>query len=176
MKKNVQMTLSALVFVIILAATVTLSTFTYRYMLTALSKQTLSDNAALGRQLLTIIANHPSKDEGESAQVTMLQDLCNNISLPNGGFVCAANKAGDIVALPGMNPKINAPIPLKGFLSVQKAAPRTRMVMVCPTILMNVQTPLKALLSMQEAAPGTRMVMVCPTILMNAPTPRKVLK
>jgi signal transduction histidine kinase len=102
MKKRVQLILSLLAFTIILLATLLLSTFTYRHMLAELSRQAVEDNKAMGQQVLKMFAGEAREKAAQKGDVEYFQALCDNIKLPNGGFICAASEKGEIVAIPGL--------------------------------------------------------------------------
>jgi len=71
-------------------------------------EQAKNDNKVIGLQLVTLLKktglseNNPDTD-------SILQHICDVIKLPNGGFICAIDTKGNLVAGPGLKPGMTMP-------------------------------------------------------------------
>ena len=71
-------------------------------------EQVKSDNKVIGEQIIKLIRNsYLSKADFKTDNT--FQHLCDSIKLPNGGFVCAVDISGNLVAGPGLKPGMTMP-------------------------------------------------------------------
>ena len=71
-----------------------------KYIRNEIIEQVKNDNRVIGEQIIRLMKNsYLSKDDFKTNQ--SLQHLCDSIKLPNGGFVCAVDLSGNLVAGPG---------------------------------------------------------------------------
>ncbi len=86
-------------------------TFTFiakSYINKEIIEQAANDNKVIGLQLITLFEktglgeNNPQTD-------SILQHICDEIKLPNGGFICAIDLQGNLVAGPGLKPGMSMP-------------------------------------------------------------------
>jgi len=71
-------------------------------------EQVKSDNKVIGEQIIKLMRNsYLSKADFKTDNT--LQYLCDSIKLPNGGFVCAVDISGNLVAGPGLKPGMTMP-------------------------------------------------------------------
>ena len=68
-----------------------------------LIEQVKDDNKVIGEQLVTLLRQTGLTSENPETD-SVIQDICDKIKLPNGGFICAINKSGNLVAAPGLKP------------------------------------------------------------------------
>ncbi|MEN8122661.1 MAG: SpoIIE family protein phosphatase [Bacteroidota bacterium] len=74
-----------------------------KYIYDEIVEQVKNDNKVIGEQIIRLMQNtYLSKTDFETDYT--LQHLCDSIKLPNGGFICAVDKAGNLVAGPGLTP------------------------------------------------------------------------
>lgn len=104
MKAKMQIILSITVLIIVFLGTLTITSLSYKFLLHELQKQIVKDNQAIGRQIFNILAEHKLSSLSEEEQRKLLQIICNEVQLPNGGFVCAVSPDGTMFAYPGKEP------------------------------------------------------------------------
>jgi len=79
-----------------------------KYIHDEIVEQVKNDNKVIGEQIIRLMRNsYLSKTDFETDHT--LQNLCDSIKLPNGGFICAVDKAGNLVAGPGLTPGMTMP-------------------------------------------------------------------
>lgn len=82
--------------------------FTYvakQYIYKEIVEQAINDNQVIGETVLNLL----KMGEFQGDVVSSLQNTCDNVQLPNSGYLCVADTKGDIVAFPGLkkNQKMN---------------------------------------------------------------------
>ena len=95
-----------------------------KYIQDEIVEQVKNDNKVIGEQIIRLMQNsYLSKADFETDQT--LQHLCDSIKLPNGGFICAVDKSGNLVAGPGLKPGMTMPFPpiLQAYGEVDKLKP-----------------------------------------------------
>ncbi|MCP5045596.1 MAG: HAMP domain-containing histidine kinase [bacterium] len=102
MKKKFQIILSLSMFLILLMGVGGYTTITYGHIYDELVTQVLKDNRVVGETVIRLLKEH--KVEGKSADevAEILQGMCEEILLPNDGFICAIDTDGFLVAAPGI--------------------------------------------------------------------------
>lgn len=70
--------------------------------------QVKDDNQVIGEQLISLLKRTGLTEENPETD-SVLQDICDLIKLPNGGFICAINRSGNLVAAPGLMPGMSMP-------------------------------------------------------------------
>ncbi len=102
MKKiKMQIMLSTTVIVLVFLGLSGFISLSYNYFMTELKKQIIKDNQVIGSQLLEFVSEQNIAELSDEKQNSLLQNLCDNIKLPNGGFVCAVSPEGSVLAFPG---------------------------------------------------------------------------
>ncbi len=81
-----------------------------KYIQDEIVEQVKNDNKVIGEQIIHLMRNsYLSKSDFKTDHT--LQHLCDSIKLPNGGFICAVDKMGNLVAGPGLTPGMTMPFP-----------------------------------------------------------------
>lgn len=86
------------------------SIFTFvaqKFIYNEIVEQVIQDNQVIADQLVEIIDDLQLSKDNKQQQKKYLQEICNNISLPNSGFLCATNPQGDVIAAPWLEEKPN---------------------------------------------------------------------
>ena len=79
-----------------------------KYIHDEIVEQVKNDNKVIGEQIIRLMQkSYLSKADFETDYT--LQHLCDSIKLPNGGFICAVDKTGNLVAGPGLTPGMTMP-------------------------------------------------------------------
>ena len=118
MKKKFQVLLSSVLLALILFGYVLFTSVSKEYISSGLKKQMLEDNKVIGEEVLNFIETY-IRDENEEKLVESLQDICNKIKLPNGGYICVIHKNGDLVAAPGFDTMTNKNLGIQSFIDFQ---------------------------------------------------------
>jgi serine phosphatase RsbU (regulator of sigma subunit) len=79
------------------------SFLSYRYINQELFEQVLNDNSIIGEQMAQLMIKTGITAENPETD-SILQSIFENVKLPNGGFVCAVNPSGQLIAGPGLKP------------------------------------------------------------------------
>ncbi len=103
MRRNFQIILTLSLVVILLIGFVTFTFLAKKFINDEIIEQAKNDNKVIGEQLITLLAQSGLKDKSHETDST-LQHICDEIMLPNGGFICAINPEGNMVAAPGLKP------------------------------------------------------------------------
>ena len=96
--------LSLSVLFLLLLSSVFLTFLTRRVMYRILVEQVLEDNRVIGEQILDILQLLEYEDLAEDKLKDYLQRFCDEVMLPNEGYMCVADPEGRLVALPGLQP------------------------------------------------------------------------
>lgn len=102
MKKKFQLLLSSVLLALILLGYFLFTTVSKDFISYGLKKQMLADNQVIGEEVLSFLYDFLQNSESGDL-VNSLQDICNKIQLPNGGFVCVIHENGDLIAAPGLD-------------------------------------------------------------------------
>ena len=65
-------------------------------------EQVIMDNRVIGEEVLNFLHKNIATNN-EDQIIQTIQTLCDDISLPNNGFICAIRNDGNLVAAPGLN-------------------------------------------------------------------------
>jgi len=103
MKKKFQIILSAITTSLIAVGFTFFTYLTQEYIYRELVEQAMADNLAVGESVLSLLGRIHHEDEEQGQVINSLQHTCDILKLPNGGFVCATNVEGSIVAFPGLS-------------------------------------------------------------------------
>lgn len=95
-----------------------------KYIHDEIVEQVKNDNKVIGEQIIWLMrSTYLSKADFETDHT--LQHLCDSIKLPNGGFICAVDKSGNLVAGPGLKPGMTMPFTptLQAYGQIDKFVP-----------------------------------------------------
>lgn len=110
MRRNFQIILTLSLVVILLIGFASFTFIAKNYINDEIIKQAKNDNKVIGEQLITLLARTDLKIKSTGYDST-LQHICDEIKLPNGGFICAINPEGNMVAGPGLKPGMTMAFP-----------------------------------------------------------------
>ena len=74
-----------------------------KYITDEVVEQVKEDNKVIGEQLIKILKQTELTGIYQKTD-SILQHICDEIKLPNGGFICAIDKKGNLVAAPNLKP------------------------------------------------------------------------
>jgi signal transduction histidine kinase len=102
MKKKLQVILSSSMFLLMLAGFTLYTFITYRHIYNGLVQQVVKDNRVVGKSVIKLL--NETKISGKSPEevAKSLQGICEDILLPNKGFLCAVGADGFLLAAPGL--------------------------------------------------------------------------
>jgi signal transduction histidine kinase len=103
MRRKFQIILSVSVFLLLLISNIIFTFAARRMMFNLLVDQVIEDNKVIGEQVLDILDVFEYEDISRENFISYLQRLCDQIMLPNEGFICVADPSGKLVALPGLD-------------------------------------------------------------------------
>lgn len=101
-KKRTQLLLMMTVLFITVSIVTLFSLFSYNNLKQQMVTQILQDNKTLGEHLFQLFSDELYLEKSPEEQIAFLQKFADDISLPNGGFVCALAPEGEVVAYPGL--------------------------------------------------------------------------
>ncbi len=104
MKAKMQILLSVTVMVLVSVGSAMFISLSYNYLLQELQTQIVKDNQAIGEQLLSLFSEKQLTELPHERRAELLQNICDTVRLPNGGFVCAISHDGKLIASPGQKP------------------------------------------------------------------------
>jgi len=107
MKNRVQIILSVAVILLVVGGTLLLSSYSYNHLIQELSEQIVSDNKIIGEQVLELLEEQQLSTRSEADQQKLLQSICEKLELPNGGFICATDNSGKLLAVKGYDASKN---------------------------------------------------------------------
>jgi len=108
MRKNFQLLLVLSLMAVFQIGFWSFTFLSHRYIKNELINQVLEDNHVVGKQMVTLLQKTGLTDTNPETD-SLLQDICDMVKLPNGGFICAINSKGYLVAAPGLNPGMSMP-------------------------------------------------------------------
>jgi serine phosphatase RsbU (regulator of sigma subunit) len=109
-RRNFQIILTISLVLIIQAGFWSFTFLSRQYLTNELIEQIKDDNRVIGEQLITLLGQTGLTNENPETD-SVLQHICDRIQLPNGGFICAINKSGNLVAAPGLKPGMTMKFP-----------------------------------------------------------------
>lgn len=102
MKKKFQLIVAINVFIIIAAGVTGFAFVSYRSFYNELVRQVIRDNRVIGKGMLEALKKARFMGGSESEAAAELQHIIERVELPNRGYLCATNRDGNIIALPGL--------------------------------------------------------------------------
>jgi len=69
-----------------------------------LVEQALKDNKVIGQSVISLLEKNHDENEVLDTLISEVQQSCDILKLPNGGYICAADQKGTLVAFPMMKP------------------------------------------------------------------------
>jgi serine phosphatase RsbU (regulator of sigma subunit) len=103
MKKNFQAKLTISIIFVFQIGFWSFIFLSYSHLNNHVVQQVKEDNLVIGKQLVTLLKQTGLTDENPDTD-SIIQKLCDEVKLPNGGFICAINALGNLVAAPGLKP------------------------------------------------------------------------
>src|SRR4030065_1615769 len=107
MKSRMQMCLSGSVLLIALIGAALFAGVSYRSVLRELKHQIVQDNKAIANTIIKSFARYMLSELPRPRQTHLIQNICNEVIIPNKGFVCAVDGEGRVIAMPGLELKSN---------------------------------------------------------------------
>ncbi len=108
MRRRFQLLLTISTVVIFQLAFLGFAFLSKKYIHDEVVEQVKNDNKVIGEQIIRLMKNSYLSKADFKTDYT-LQHLCDSIKLPNGGFVCAVDISGNLVAGPGLKPGMTMP-------------------------------------------------------------------
>ena len=110
--------LSLSIMVLVLSGTV-LFTFMVRQFITReMTKQIVMDNQIIGSEVINYLSTQIDTSNTDE-MVAALQNICEEISLPNGGFICVMNEHGELLAAPNLEEMTVKNLMIKDFIEYE---------------------------------------------------------
>lgn len=103
MKKRFQLFVSIATFLIILGGFSLLTIVIRKMIQEAIREQVIMDNKAIGEEVLNFLDSSISYSN-DGNLIDNLQNICEEVMLPNSGFICVSRNDGSLVAAPGLKP------------------------------------------------------------------------
>jgi signal transduction histidine kinase len=100
MKKKFQLILSISMFVVLLTGFAVHTFFTYKHVYGELVDQVIKDNRVIGEAVIKLLTENKAGQSKEEL-IASLRTICNDILLPNKGYICAIGPEGYLLAAPG---------------------------------------------------------------------------
>jgi serine phosphatase RsbU (regulator of sigma subunit) len=122
MKRNFQITITISVILIFEIGYCSLAFLSQKYTRNKLIIQIIDDNLVIGNQMVTLLKKTGLTDENPETD-SLLQEICDKIKLPNGGFICIINKYGNLIAAPGLKSGMSMQFKPE-FQDINKIKPR----------------------------------------------------
>lgn len=104
-RKRTQLFLMLTVLIITGSIVTLFSILSYASLKRQIVTQILKDNKVLGEHLFQLFNDKLYQEKSPEEQIRLLQKFADEITLPNGGFVCALAPEGTVVAYPGIKPE-----------------------------------------------------------------------
>lgn len=73
------------------------------YMIKSLERQAVQNNQVIGEKIIHLLKEIGFSSKEDHQQMEILQNICRETDFPNGGFICAINPKGVLVAHPDIN-------------------------------------------------------------------------
>jgi len=108
MRKKFQFILTISLIVIFQIAFWSFSFLAKKYITDEIVTQVKEDNKVIGEQLIKILKKTELSGIYQKTD-TILQHICDKVILPNGGFICAIDMKGNLVAAPNLMPGMTMP-------------------------------------------------------------------
>ncbi len=108
MRKKFQIILTLTLVIIFQIAFWSLAFLSKKYIHDEVVEQVKTDNKIIGEQIIRLLRKSYLSVEDAKTDKT-LQHLCDSVKLPNGGFICAIDIRGNMVAAPGLKPGMTMP-------------------------------------------------------------------
>jgi len=103
MRKKFQFILTFSLIIIFQIAFWSFTFLAKKYITDEIVQQVKEDNKVIGEQLIKILKQTGLTGIYQQTD-TILQHICDEIQLPNGGFICAIDTEGNLVAAPNLKP------------------------------------------------------------------------
>ena len=103
MRKRFQFILTISLIIIFQLAFWSFTFLAKKYITDEIVEQVKNDNKVIGEQLIKILTQTGLTGIYQQTD-TILQHVCDEIMLPNGGFICAIDTKGNLVAAPNLKP------------------------------------------------------------------------
>ncbi|CAM2068263.1 HAMP domain-containing histidine kinase [Sulfidibacter corallicola] len=120
LKSRFQLAFSILMSVLSLGGIWLFADWVRSFLVGELARQIAEDNRILGSQVLEL-AGATTQFVSESDRLDILQKLCDEVNLPNQGYLCVARQDGKLVAVKGLTPDMDislAGLPITDFTGV----------------------------------------------------------
>lgn len=101
MKKKFQLLLSASILILVLSGTVVFTIIVRQFITKQMTKQIVMDNQIIGSEVINYLSFQIDTMNTEE-MIKSLQHICDEVMLPNGGFICVMNEDGDLLAAPNI--------------------------------------------------------------------------
>jgi len=101
MKKKFQLFISGTVFILILIGFSGYGFLVQKLLGNGIRDQVILDNKVIGKEILNYL-NKQVRHVDEASMVDAIQKLCDEVQLPNQGFICALQNDGNLLAAPGL--------------------------------------------------------------------------
>lgn len=102
MKKKFQFLLSASILILVLSGTVVFTIIVRQFTTKQLTKQIVMDNQIIGSEVINYLSSRV--DTMDTAEmIRSYQHICDEVMLPNGGFICVMDEKGELLAAPNIN-------------------------------------------------------------------------
>jgi len=103
---------------LVLSGTI-LFTFMVRQFITReMTKQIVMDNQIIGSEVINYLSTQIDTTNTDE-MVAALQNICEEISLPNGGFICVMNEHGELLAAPNLEERTVKNLMIKDFIDYE---------------------------------------------------------
>lgn len=124
MRKKFQIILTVTLVIIFQIAFWSFAFLSKKYIHDEVVEQVKTDNKIIGEQIIRLLRKSYLSLEDTKTDKT-LQHLCDSVKLPNGGFICAIDTRGNLVAAPGLKPGMTMPFgaSLQSFEDMKKFNP-----------------------------------------------------
>ncbi len=115
MKKKFQLLLSGSILILVLSGTVVFTVIVRQFIAKQMTKQIVMDNQIIGTEVINYLSSQVdslSPDE----MIQSLQHICDEVMLPNGGFICVMDEKGDLLAAPNIEEMPVKNLMIKSFI------------------------------------------------------------
>jgi signal transduction histidine kinase len=103
MKKKFQVILSISMFILLSLGWAAYTLITHNHVYEELVTQVLKDNRVIGEAVVKLLKKTSITGQSRAEVAQSLQNICNEIMLPNKGYLCAIGADGYLIAAPGFN-------------------------------------------------------------------------
>jgi len=102
MKSRIQWKISVIVLLIALMGSAVFVNASYKSVLRELKHQIAHDNKTMANTVIKCFAKYMLSGMPGPRQIHLLQNICNEMIIPNRGYACAVDREGKVVAMPGL--------------------------------------------------------------------------